>query len=979
MSGYFSGGRPASVTSGAGSSPPVAAGDSPPKEARELSAGGGSEPWTAPAPQGERHDYDDDEGDTVVQAPPADSGSRAGPDARPMPERAIRPSTQPGDPFAVRGERSALVGRDEDLEAMVEAAQRAVEFRSPQLITVIGNQGTGKSRLVDEFVRRLRDGAATGGQEAVARVSYARARRGGAAYDALGSYLRDRFQLGDGDLDELALRHLQRELEAVFGDERMAELAHLLSRFLGASTRASGIETPFLRVLDETPRQHDAIAHTVLRRFVEMDAASGPIVLVFDDLQWADDETLAVLRDLGAGLSGSPVILVACARPELLVRFADWGEDATDHLRVDLTSLDADEAESMLRALLSRCGDIPQDIVDDAVEMTGGNPYFLEQLFKLFLANGTIDDRSEPWRIDPDRAAQTELPISVEEAIEARIAALARSERDVLEKGAVFGNVFWLGAIVALIRLEAHDEGGANAEPRDAFDYVFDSPDQREGDARARVEAAVDELVDRDYLLLLDREDSTITGDVELVFKHNLERELITKSTEAETLARYHRLAAEWLESKLSARSEEQLEFLAQLYERGGDYRRAAHCYLAGADKARARYAIEQAPELYERALWMFGTRDAGARLDALHNLGDCLERAGRTREAVAQFERMLHLAWLFDHKAKGGAAHGRLGRVYRRLGEYGAAMRHLRAANQLFESAGDGRGVAGTLDDIGKVHWLRGAYDEALEHHRKALSIRRALGDRRSIALCLANIGRIHNDRGAFKAAIGQFREALDLRRDIGDLGGVVQSLCDLGGVHTADGRYDRALEMFSEAHKIARDIGDKLARAEVLSRLGECKSAMGHGSEAVDHLLEAIELASELGDQVALAECSRRLAEVYVGLGDAERAMPQAERALEISEKIGSRAHAASAHRALAEAVSAAGFSPSDQSQADEHFRCAVTILAELNNELELARCYRAFAQFKERCGAASDAANLSRRANDIFGRLHGAATVE
>jgi tetratricopeptide (TPR) repeat protein len=913
--------------------------------------------------------------DTAVDNPAVIDERMPASRARPV---AGRLASQPGDPFAVRGSRSPLVGRDGELEAMVQAAWQAIEFRTPQLITVIGNQGTGKSRLIDELLSRIRlRGPEEAGEHGGAdvRVCYGRARRDGPPYDALSSYLRDRFGLGEGEIDDVGLTRVRHELERVFGDQRTAELAHLLTRFLGMSAPGRVPESPFLRVLDESARQHDAIARTVLRRFVEVDAAAGPTVLVFDDLQWADDDTLSVLREIGAGLSGSPVILIASARPELLVRFANWGEDATEHLRIDLRSLAPEHAERMLRELLSRAGEVPQDLVDDAVEMTGGNPYFLEQLVKLFLANGTIDDSRTPWTLDAERAAETELPISVEEAIEARIAALERDERDVLEKGAVFGNVFWLGAIVALFRLEEREEGGSFAR-RDCFAYEFGG--QRDA-AQARVLAAVEELVDRDYLLQLEPEDSTIAGDVELVFKHNLERELIANSTEAEKLARYHRLAAEWLETKLSARSEEQLEFLAQLYERGGDERRAAHCYLAGADKARGRYAIEQAPELYERALAMLGGCDANARLDALHNLGDCLDRAGRTDEAIARFEEMLELAWLFDNQAKGGAAHGRLGRVYRRRGEYGVAMRHLRAAHELFARAGDRRGIAGTLDDIGKVHWLRGSYEQALEHHRQALSIRRALGDRRSIALCLANIGRIHNDRGAFKAAIGQFREALDLRRDIGDLGGVVQSLCDLGGVHTADGGYEMALEMFSEAYNIAREIGDKLARAEVLSRLGECKSAMGRGNEAVEHLIEAIELASELGDQVALAECSRRLAEVYVGLGEYEEAMRHGERALEISEKIGSRAHAASAHRAVAEAISAAGFSAADQQQAEEHFRCAVTILAELSNELELARCYRAFAVFMERTGAVDDAANLSRRADDIFGRLHGAATVE
>ena len=86
--------------------------------------------------------------------------------------------------------------------------------------------------------------------------------------------------------------------------------------------------------------------------------------------------------------------------------------------------------------------------------MTGGNPAFLEQLVRLFLDNGTIDASGPVWRLDPDKAAETELPISIEEAIEARIAALENDERDLLEKAAVFGNVFWVSAVIALTRLE---------------------------------------------------------------------------------------------------------------------------------------------------------------------------------------------------------------------------------------------------------------------------------------------------------------------------------------------------------------------------------------------------------------------------------------------------------------------------------------------------------------------------------------------
>ncbi len=863
--------------------------------------------------------------------------------------------------FALRGARSPLVGRDQQLAAMREVLAHAVDFHAPQLITIIGNQGTGKSRLVAELVARH--------IETPTRVFHGRAGEGGLRFGVVTSLLRDRFGITEAMTGEAAMAAFQREVTRVFDDQRVAEVLH----FLGGFLELGFPDSPFLRVLKESPRQHEEIARTVLRRFIEVDARNSPLVLVLDDLQWADDDSLVVLRELGAGLGGSAVALIACTRPEMLMRCPDWGTGATDHRRIDLRNLEPDDAAAMFANLLSRCGEVPEDIAWDAVEMTGGNPSFLEQLVQLFIENQVIDTSGSSWRLDADKALDIELPISIEEAIEARIAALEPPERAVLEKGAVFGNVFWQSAIVALTRVE-DSEASQPPAPADPLELPW-----TDDDASRRVAAVIDELAQRDYVLKLDAEDSTIPGDVEVVFKHNLERELIARSTESGRLRRYHRLAAQWLETRLIGRSEEQLEFLAQLYERGGDTQQAARCYIAGAEKARLRYANEEAVELYGRGLAMVGEDDVVARMEALHNSGVVLDLVGRTTDAVVRFTDMLQLAWLYDNQAKAGAAHSRLGRICRQQGNYDRAMDHLREASGLFRRAGDDRGIAATLDDIGKVHWLRGAYGQALDFHRQALAIRRALGDRRSIALSLANIGRVHHDSGGFKAAIAQFREALDLRRDIGDLSGVVQSLCDLGGVHTEDGTLEMALELFEEARRIAVDIGDKLALTDVLSRMGECLSVMGRGSEAAAVLEEAIELARSLGDRVALSECSRRLAEVQLGLGELEAAEQSAQRALEISEAVGSRVHIGNAHRVLAEAAAARGLEGGGRERAEEHFRRSVDILAGMKNELELARCYRAFAIFRDRCGLAEDATKLRRRADEIYGRLRGAAAIE
>jgi tetratricopeptide (TPR) repeat protein len=856
--------------------------------------------------------------------------------------------------------RSPLVGRTDHLATLSEVVARAIDFQAPQLVTVVGNQGTGKTRLIHELVPTLAQN-----RERPCRVFHGAAERDGAGHPvrhaALASLLRDRFELLPVP-DETSRLRFAHEVRTVMGSDQVAEMLHFVGGFVGLDYPA----TPFLRAVTENPKQLTEIARIALRRFIELDAAQSPLVLVLDDMQWADSDTIGLVSEIVGGLGGSPVVLLTAARPDMLVHASGWGEGAVDHERIDLRNLEPDDAEQMFRNLLSRVKDLPDEIAQTAVEMTGGNPAFLEQLVRLYIDNGTINTRQPVWTIDPEKAGATELRISIEEAIEARIAALENDERDLLEKAAVFGNVFWVSAVIAMTRLET----AAPVTPPGPLELEWGEGE----DVRRRVSDLVASLADRDYVLRLEVDDSSIPGEAEVVFKHNLERELIIRSTEVGRRARYYLLAAQWLEAKTVQRSDEQLEYLAVLYERGGDALRAAHCYLQGGDRARARYAPDEARALYEKGLFMLGEVDAPARLDALHNLGDVLEQSGRTEEAIPYFVEMLQLAWRYDNLAKAGAAYSRLARGHRRFGKYDLAMDHLRRAHALFESSRDDRGIASTLDDMGRVNWLRGAFGQALDFHRQALTIRRALGDRRSIALSLANIGRVHHDTGNFKAAINQFREALDLRRDIADLVGVVQSLCDLGGVHAEDGNHELALDLLGEARTMAHDIGDKAALADVMSRAGEVKSAMGRGSEAVKDLADAKVLAAGLGDKVALALAHQRLAHVQLQLGNLEAADIESRAAVAVSEQFGLRVHIGCGYRVKAEVAAALG----QFALAEDDFRRAIEILAAVKHEVELARAYQGLAGVKERAGLTAEAAKLRNRAAGIFNRLRGAAST-
>lgn len=857
-----------------------------------------------------------------------------------------------------------LVGRDHELQQLDAIFARAVEYQAPQLVTVVGTQGTGKTRLVAEWLARLlaRQAAGTAGRPRVYRGRAVDRGPGGAgSYALVARILRDRFGIQEADDEARRLDKVRTQLVGVFADRRMAEVVHFLGRYLDLRDSNWG-ENAFIRAisLSEDPRQEDRIARTVLRRFLELDAERTPLVLAFDDLHLGDDDSLTLLAELAEGLGGSPVLLVAAARPELFVRRPGWGSSTADHTRIDLPPLSRPDAEKLLRGLLARAEPLPRDLVEDACELTRGNPFFIEELVRVFQSNGTIvvsPGNEGKWRIDAARATQATLPMSVEEAIQARIASLSPAERDLLEKAATLGSVFWLGALVVLHRLE-------NDDPSRNFAV----------EAKARIEATLEELVERDYLLPMP--DSSVPGEAEYIFKHNLEHDLVLKLVPPERARRYYRAAAEWLETRLPAdereQTGEQLEHQATLYAKGGNRARAAERYIAAANKARHRYANDAACELYARGLELLDAEDQLTRLDPLHDYGDVLQRAGRTREALAAFAQMLDAAWRLDHASKAGAAHGRIARAHRALGDYDAAESHLERALALFRAAGDTRGVAGVEDDLGRVAFLRGAYPVALERHGRALDLRRVLGDKRSLALSLHNLAMVHQASGAHADAMMRFSEALALRREIGDRPGVVQSLQAVAAAWRDRGDIKRSYEVLAEALSLAQEIGDRLEQAHILTRMGEALSKLGRDPEASDHLAQASELAQTFGDRALQSDAARLLAEVYLQMGDLKAARTEARRALELAEKVGSRTWAGMAHRVLGTVLARGGITDEDKSAADQHLQKSIEILGDIGHELELGRSYQSYADLLRERGDSDGAATFGERATEIHERL-------
>ncbi|HEY1693352.1 MAG TPA: tetratricopeptide repeat protein [Polyangiaceae bacterium] len=877
-----------------------------------------------------------------------------------MPTDSLFPTSR----FSVSERRAMLMGRVAEMRELERAYGLARDKGQTRTVTVLGATGIGKTRLVRDFLVKSREH----GQ--APRVFRGTAREGGPAYEIFARVLRARFGIVEGMDAEAAKAQVRAQVSVVLDDRKVGDVAYFLGQLLDLQFQ----DSPLIRAVEGDAPQIRSMRRAVIKSFFETDAAKGgePLVLVFDDLQWAHDDSLELLGYLLENLRGS-ILLVCIARPEMLARRDGWKRQGAErHVFVELPPLSEHDAASVMQDLLTPCGEVPEveDLVDEAVVLAGGNPALLEQIVRIYHDTGVLemadDFGDERWIVHAEQLDHVKLPLSVEDAVQARIAALAPEEREVLERAAVMGGVFWLGGLVAMHRqTESPPEVWEGGE---AEDVVL-------------VRQLLADLVERDYVLRLP--DSTFAGDEEYVFKHNLEREALVRLTPPAGARRAHRAIAEWLSFRESNDgSEEYLEMLARHREKAGATALAAGSYVRAGDAARSRYANAKAAELYARGLMLLeqcDPADEDLRLQALHHSGDVLQSLGRNDEAYRAFVDMLTRAWRLDLRSKGGAAHSRIGRLYRETGRLEEASRQLTAALALFGQAQDERGIASTLDDIGKLHWLKGDYPVALEYTLRSLAMRRKMADRRSIALSLNNLGLVHQDSGNYKGALDAFEQALRIRRDIGDLVGVSITLNNLGTV-AQDMRDDKkALGLFQEAYEVAKETGDRNRIALVLTNLGETHNRLGDSVKAITLLKQAEDLADELGDKLGLAEAVRGLGKAYLARREYTKARECTLKAVELFSETDSKVQLGVALRSLGEVTTAATAGGDGLSDAADHLKRSITIFEEVGNEVELARSCRAYAellrQMPEHASdpkVAAEARGLSKRAEDIFAKM-------
>ncbi len=808
------------------------------------------------------------------------------------------------------GRVTPFVGRDREMAILEATLAECVESEQARAVVVIGAAGVGKSRLRQEFLRAVR----ARGDGVAVWIGRAEAVSAGPSAGPLGQALRGALSIREGEPAAARRQKLRDRIAQRFEGDDVDRLAAFLGNLVGVPAAAGeGVRL-------QAARQNALLMADQTRRafedFLDREAAAQPILLVLEDLHWADHASVDLVDAALRTLDDRPLFVLATARPEVTARFPRlWAGRSI--LSLPLGELPRKHAERLARAALGP--DAPASAVAAVVDRGGGHAFFLEELVRAVAAG---------------RGGA--LPPTVLAMVEARLEVLEPEARRVLRAASVFGEVFWRGGVHAL----ASGQGGAR-----------------------RVDDWLAVLADAE--LIVPRTSSRFAGEDELAFRHAIHREVAYATLTGADRTLGHRLAGAWLDRAGEGRA----AVLAGHFERGGDLpsaarhhlraaeqalavndldalvahaERAAACGLEGADvgmlrlfeaqarrwrgefEATERLAAEAMDRLVpgsapwlaaatERVVGSGGRgevaalEDAASRILAAPALPDPAAAGVRTigmARATVFLSRLgrslgdVTAAWL-DYHEPSEADPTVLGRVWEArawraliAGDSAASHRAFAAAVASFEQAGDTRSACSAAVSAGAVLMYLGAYADAARSLESAVRdterlglANAAAGAKHNLGLVLARLGRLDEGRAIEEAALRIATEQGDVRICCGSHIYLAEILLLAGDLAAAEEEARSAVTAASQVMPL---------RCSALATLAHVLLARGASGEALPVAAEGMELLATLGG-IEDGEANLRLAyaETLAARGDVDAARAACalacRRLFERAEKIG------------------------------------------------------------------------------------------
>jgi predicted ATPase/class 3 adenylate cyclase len=726
-----------------------------------------------------------------------------------------KPRTFSMSSWSVAGIETRMVGRDAELLMLQNMFRDATEGGEVHVVTIVGEAGVGKSRLLHEFEKWI----ALLPEEVLSFKGRTTPEAETAPYGLIRRMLTFHFDILESDSAAEVRNKFRVGLAAVLNSNQ----ADLVGQLLGFDFSASQVVQD--RLSSESFGEQAISYLTDFLRAI----ASEPTVILLEDIHWADDSSLDILNHLTEEMPGSQLLIVCLARPLLFERRPNWGEGQETHTQINLKTLSRRASRALVREILQKADDVPTELRDMIVEGSEGNPFYVEELIKMLIEDAVIVHGEKRWWIELERLAEVRVPPTLTGILQARLDSLPQEEKTVLQQASVVGRLFW-DAVVAEL-------------------------------ASDKVEAAqVDKLLAdmRGRELIFRREQSVFEATDEYIFKHALLRDVTYETVLLKLRRVYHAQVAHWLESTAGERIGEYLGLIARHYELAGEKVKTIDYLRRLGEESLQVSAFRDAIRAFERALVLLpdvgedqveGTStglsdaDLSDRAMLLVNLGNLHNRVGDYPLAIQHLEQGLALARQTNDKQAEIAALNRLAQVATERGIYDTAQCYLDEVLVLAREQDDLACVASTLAMLSTIAWRWGDLELTEKCCHESLAIYRELSDRHGISQMLNILGILATIQENFDQAEHYYEQALRMVREIDDPQTTAVLLNNLGYLnHHSTHNLEKANRYYQESLLIAREIDHRSGMTSTLNNLGHLHILLGEQRIALEYLHEAL-----------------------------------------------------------------------------------------------------------------------------------------
>ena len=785
-----------------------------------------------------------------------------------------------------------LVGRDHELELLENTFARATRDRRAHLVTIYGEPGVGKSRLANEFLGSLEGTTILQGR----CLPYGES----ITYWPLAEMVKGAADITDDDPIDVAIEKLRECCPA----EAVAELIGLATGVLEA-------------VHGERSQQEISWA---AREWAQLMAQTQPMILVFEDIHWAEDPLLELIEHMTAWVRDGSLMIICLARPELLDVRSDWGGGRVRATAIELEPLTAADSETLIDAL-SEDSAVSQETRRKLLEKTGGNPLFLEEVMLDVAECG-------------EETATARIPDTIQALIASRIDRLDASSKSMLQHASVIGRTFWVGAVEYLASAESLDE-------------------------------VIEDLLLRD--LVVGESRSSLSNETAYRFKHVLIRDVayasLTKSARAKSHARF----AEWLRKR---GADELVEIRAHHLDHASSLlaeldgappadlaREAAEALEESGRRSLAREANQAARHAFLRSVELEPTlqrRYLAAK--AAWRLDD-LPAVAREMEAVRE-----EAVRVGDKNLEGKALTGLADMVLMREADPARARELAEQALAIIEDDPPARFDALRVAWVA-AYWV-GHLRDAEPYILEQLELARAAGRKDLESVAILTWADTYHAALDLETA----REKLGRARDLAEESGAINSrgrvYASWGKLYLLEGDLEQAEEAFAEAERLFSEAGAVWAVARALNLGAWVAWDAGDLQKAEKRFRESIRLLKPIGDRAHLCESQRGLAELLIARGRVE----EAERfALDARETVGPLdvTSRATTTGSLAQVRAAQG----RDEEAEELFREALATVVDTDFRTIEYEVLEPYAQFLRDRGRDDEADRLDERRAELF----------